>query len=146
MKRVALWLMLLLAAMTVACAGGKPEAFQLLDADPKDVVDYTVASVTKDPNKETGWLLTARLLVKDHPDLDERTARAVAADFIEKNKAQHNGIKFTVIGLKPQDPNLPGVEQIGTVYHVAWAASSAGAKAAGLTWSGKTVVSFQARP
>ncbi|HHY95078.1 MAG TPA: hypothetical protein GX513_08730 [Firmicutes bacterium] len=146
MKRIAIWLTLLLAVVMVACAGGKPEAFRLLNADPKDVVDYTVTSVTKNPNKETGWLLMARLLVKDRPDLDEKTARAVAADFIEKNKAQHNGMKFTVIGLKPEDPKLPGVEQIDTVYHVAWAASSAGAKAAGLSWNGKTVVSFQVGP
>ena len=85
----------------------------------------------------------ARLLVKDAPNLDEKTARAIAADFIEKNKSFHAGMKFTVIGLKPENPNMPGVEQIGVVYSVSYAASPQGALAAGLKWEGKNVVSFK---
>lgn len=144
MKNRLLLLLLLLIILIPAVTGcGKPQAFKLLDADPKDVIEYTPTDIVESPKKETGWLLMARLLVKDAPDLDEKTARAIAADFIEKNKDFHNGMKFTVIGLKPENPNMPGVEQIGVVYRVAYAASPQGARAAGLKWEGKKVISFK---
>lgn len=106
----------------------RPEtAWSLLDARKSDLVNYTEASLVisaatfPDGRKQDVW--SARLHVNE-PNLTEAAARAVAADYIER-QGTATALRFSVLGMTEQQ----GIPIAQVIFHVRCAASPDAARA-----------------
>ncbi len=125
MMRKSLFIIFVFSLILMACA--KEDTWTLLKANKADILPYKVKNFRQDKRAKTGFLIQARLLVYVDK-LSEPTAKAIAADFIEKNKSMSNAMMFSVVGVRKTKVMGDIIEIPNTVYSVRWAGSSQGAQ------------------